>query len=100
MMDRFFSMVKNITDVLNIFDSFQQGSVVLQAGNHGVEVITRKTPVDIWVSLKNSGDMPVCNGDIDKISYRLTKDGFILYADVVSEVIQVEWYAEFNVDEE
>ena len=89
-------MIDRLLSLLCILNSFQQGSIMLSAGNYSLEIHTKKPPVKVWLSLKDGGDMPVCNGDVDKFSYTLTNKGFILYTDVVSDTVELEWLAEFN----
>jgi hypothetical protein len=98
MMDRIFQLFDNAHDTLKIFESFQGGTVSLPSGTHEIEVPTRKEPLEIWLST-NSGNQPVCHGNINKISYSITSRGFILYAEVNTDVLQINWSAIFALDD-
>jgi hypothetical protein len=95
-LDRFLSAVVSLGTVLHVFDSFQEGSVVLQSGNNVIEVVTRKPPAEVWLSFSD-GAIPTCTGNLSKVGYTLSPNGFILYADVNSNVLQVHWTAVFDL---
>lgn len=97
-LERIISVLNNCHNILHVIDSVQQGSIILQSGNHVVEVRTRREPVSIALSLTESYGMPVCNGDVDKIGYTILPNGFIIYADIVSDTVQIEWNALFNIE--
>jgi hypothetical protein len=98
LLDRILSTLTSVSSIINVFDSFQEGTITLQAseGTEAIEVITRKAPSEVWVCLNNAG-VPVCHGDIDKFSYSITPTGFILYADIKSNTVQVAWHAIFDL---
>lgn len=83
----------NIHNLLNIIEGVEQGSVILQNDSHAIHVQTRRAPDEVWLQLANSESIPVCQGNLDKVSYTVVADGFILYADVASEVLSVNWLA-------
>jgi hypothetical protein len=96
--DRILSALNSVGNILSIFDSFQEGTVTLQAsgGTEVVEIKTRKPPVELWISIGPTAGIPVCQGNIDKFSYSLTTDGFILYANISSNTAQLNWHAIFE----
>jgi hypothetical protein len=96
-LDRFSSIVANVNNIAKILDSYQQGSVILQAGKNVIEISTRKPPAEVWVSIKNSGGIPVCQGNLDKISYTISDVGFILYAEVISDVLEIQYNVFFDI---
>jgi hypothetical protein len=90
--------------ILSLFDfenyfrvstSFQEGSVILNHGEHSLEVVTRKAPTDVWLSLKDAEGFPVCHGNINKVSYTINDRGFVLYVDVSTDMVRINWFAEF-----
>lgn len=93
--DKLSKILKNVGGLFEVFNSFQEGSVVFSTGNHAVEVITRNTPTEVWLTIVDSGEMAVCMGGVDKMSYTVTPAGFILYVEVVSDHLQVGWVVDF-----
>lgn len=51
-------------------------------------------PTRVWISLEESGALPVCGGDLDKASTEITEDGFVIHLDVKSTERLVKWYVE------
>lgn len=88
-------VTKEVTNLFEIFDSFQEGSAVFQTGQNVLQIMTRREPKSVWLSLVSTGEMAVCQGGLDQFSYTMTPNGFILYADVVSESAQLNWVAYF-----
>lgn len=97
-LDRILSVIKNTNNILDVFDSIQEGSIIFHSGNDVVEVKTRKPPTELLISIDSDG-MQVCNGDLDTVSYSLTADGFVLYANVTSNRLVINWYALFEIQE-
>lgn len=95
-LDKILSFLSNVNDVIRVFNTFQEGSLILQSGKNVIEIPNRKSPSEVWISIKNGSNIPVCNGDLDKISYTISDNGFILYADVVSDVVQIDWHVFFE----
>lgn len=98
-LDRILLILNRYHSIFNVIESIQEGSIILPAGTHAVEIKTRKEPVDVVISLADNDGMSVCNGDIDRIGYSILTDGFVLYADVVSDTLQVKWHALFKIED-
>jgi hypothetical protein len=95
-LDRIISVFAHINSVLTVFDSVQEGELVAQNGHSVVEIVTKKPPLEVWVSMKSFGNLPVCHGDISKVGYTITPTGFILYLDVAENSLEVGWSAIFD----
>jgi hypothetical protein len=90
-LDRVLSLVNSFKNILDVLNMFEQGSVVLQNGNHVIEVKTRQAPLEVWLNVADDGNLAVCGGDINKTSTELLVDGFILYADVSTDTVHIKY---------
>lgn len=66
------------------------GSITLNQGNHEVAIKTECAPKNVFLSVC-AGGVPVCSGSIDMVGYNILPDGFILYANVQSNVVEVKY---------
>jgi hypothetical protein len=95
--DRVLLLANSVKDFFVIVNSFQEGSIFLNAGNHAIEIKTKHKPEEVWVSIRDAGFMQVCQGDLDKVGYTVSDGGFILYADVVSDSVIIDWNVLFAI---
>lgn len=65
--------------------------MVLNAGNHAIEIRTGFHPREVYVSVDSDG-FPVCSGSVSKVGTTLTATGFILYADIQTDHAVVKWF--------
>jgi hypothetical protein len=94
--DKISTLIRNATNILNIFETFQEGNVVFSSpGEHVLEITTRSEPTEVWLTIINEGSMAVCQGDVNKLSYNITPTGFVLYAEINTDFCQVGYYVEF-----
>lgn len=94
--EKILEVLKNATNILEVLQSFQEGSIVLPYGQSEVVVLTRKTPIEVCVGFTDDGNMPVCQGDINKVGYTIIPDGFIVYGDISSNSAQLEYHVFFS----
>lgn len=85
-----------------------EGEFVIGPGKHEIVIDTENVkemvtafmaneddrPIRVWVCLEDTGNIPVCMGNLDKSSTIITDDGFILYLEIHSTERKVKWYAE------
>lgn len=81
---------------LDVFKSFQEGSVSLPYGQSEFIVKTRETPREVWVSFADNGVMPVCMGDVNTVGYTIHQDGFVLYSNITSDSAQINYCVIFD----
>lgn len=81
--------------ILKIVDSYETGQLTMQTGDHEIEVLTRRTPAELWIRLDGESNLAVCHAELNTVNYQLTTTGFIFYAHVVSENFSVNWEARF-----
>lgn len=79
--------------LLEFLRKFDEGRIFLPFGTHVHKIHTKSQPFGLWFSEVNSGDVPVCQGSINMYGFTLTDDGFILYANVMSDTVELEWQA-------
>jgi hypothetical protein len=85
-----------------------QGSIILNNGDHVVFIPTDCTPHRVHLSFTVRGPADgtqVCQGDLDYFSVTLAPGGFNLFAKVRSDAVTVVWVAiedwgDFRGDEE
>ena len=73
-----------------------QGSIVLNNGNHAVFIPTDCNPSRVHLSFSNQGPndaCQVCQGDLDYFTVTLADGGFNLFAKVASDAVTVVWVA-------
>jgi hypothetical protein len=72
------------------------GEIVLSHGNSVVTVPTNAQGKRIWVCMDEPPhSIPVCCGDVNLIGVKLTDHGFVICADIKTDVCIVEWFIEF-----
>ncbi len=74
-------------------DHVVEGAITLNQGHHEVTVKTNCPPHQVFLSVKPVGT-PVCVGDVDMVGYLLIPDGFVLYADIKSNIAEVFYVVE------
>lgn len=72
-----------------------EGYVQLCHGFNEVFIPTKLTPLHVWLNLDNYEGVQCCLGSVNTISSYNTQDGFVLIANITSEVAYVKWVAEF-----
>lgn len=78
---------------------YENDTLELSNGIHEIEIEIGEgdeceTPNRVWVSFDDeSGDLPVCGGNVDKVGVVKTHKGFILYADIKSTSRVIRWFA-------
>lgn len=70
-----------------------EGCITLNQGTHEITVKTDIVPSIVFLSVRPIGT-PVCVGNIDMVGYSLLPDGFVLYADIKSNVAEVCYFVE------
>lgn len=84
-----------------------EGEFTVGQGIHEIKIKTKtkelqaqsaeesgEEPVRVWVCLEDTGEIPVCMGDLDKVSTSITDDGFVVHLEIHSTERMVKWYAE------
>lgn len=79
--------------LISFYRQFDEGKIFLSSGLHAHKITTKGTPTNVWIGETNAGDIPVCGGDINMYGTTLTEDGFILYADIGSDSVELDWQA-------
>jgi len=51
-------------------------------------------PLRVWICMEDTGEIPVCMGDLDKVSTSITEDGFIAHLEIHSTERLIKWYVE------
>jgi len=70
-----------------------EGCITLNQGHHEVTVTTNIAPATVFLSVRPVGT-PVCVGNIDMVGYSMLPNGFVLYADIKSNVAEVCYFVE------
>ena len=86
--------------LFGINDYFVRGFISLANGRHEVQIQTdplngKPYKVYIWVSEPTPG-VCVCLGDVNLVGSTIVPDGFVLYADIKSNVADVYWLIEYD----
>lgn len=76
------------------YSEFQNGEFTVSQGTHEVTINTDSEPQRVWVSLEESGALPVCLGNTDKVGATIVPEGFVAHVDIQSTERKVKWYAE------
>jgi hypothetical protein len=79
--------------LITFFKTFDEGQAFLPSGTHAHKILTRGKPKQVWVSELSSEGVPVCGGNVNYYGVTLLDDGFVLYAEVASDSVNVEWQA-------
>lgn len=89
-------VIKSNNKIYSVLDSIQEGIIFSVAGQNVIEVETRRQPIEVSVSIKDNGSMPVCQGGLDEVAVTLTDYGFIIYINAVSDIVELNWTAYFE----
>lgn len=71
------------------------GCITLNQGTHEVTIKTNSVPQEVFASIVAVGT-PVCGGGINMVGTQLLPDGFILYANIVSNSAEVCYIVQSN----
>lgn len=83
-----------ITIKVPVLDENARKDVVnLNRGQHTLSISTESQPAKVWVRFIDGGDIPVCQGDVDRVGVTIVPDGFILNANIQSDSKSIEWLA-------
>lgn len=77
------------------YNRFDEGQIFLSSGVHVHKITTRGKPLNVWIS-EVSGDIPVCQGNVNFYGITLDEDGFIVYAEVNSDTVEIGWMVVFE----
>lgn len=86
-------MQNPVNFLLEFFQKFEEGKLFLPAGSHAHKIGTKAAPIQVWFSEVNSGHLPVCNGNVNRYGVTMLDDGFVFYADIVSDTVEIAWQA-------
>lgn len=75
---------------------YQEQTIELNHGQHEIQIDTDFTPDRVWFSIDDSGNLPVCLGNVDKVGCCVIDEGFVLYADVASTSCKIRWFASLS----
>jgi len=81
--------------VFEFLASYREGILPLESGESEIEVLLGRTPKEVWVRKCNVEGMNVCGADHDWLDFEITNNGFIIFSDVKSESIVIEWFVWF-----
>lgn len=82
-----------VSFLLEFLNKFDEGKIFLPVGSHVHKIHTKSRPVSLWFNESVPGHLPVCQGGINMYGFTLADDGFVLYADVKSDSVEIEWQA-------
>jgi hypothetical protein len=71
-----------------------KGDFQVGFGTHEIEISTPRTPTQIWVGFGDTGNMQVCQSELDTVSVMPTLDGFIIHLEIRSSRRHVRWQAD------
>lgn len=74
---------------------FTKGRMTLANGWHEVFIPTDCQPLKVMCCCTQR-ESPCCGGDICMYATCITQDGFILYADVKTNLCEIEWIAHYD----
>lgn len=75
---------------------FEGGDIVLSYGHHTVTIPTSAQAQRIWLSVdEDNATIPVCCGNINVVGAKIIDHGFVLCADVKSDLVEIQWFIEF-----
>ena len=68
------------------------GDIILGCGTHEIKIDTDESPCHISLRLTNhDGCVPVCHGEVNKVEFRTTCDGFLILADIRTNTCSIKW---------
>lgn len=75
------------------YSEFPNGEFTVSQGTHEVTINTDSEPQRVWISLEESGALPVCLGNTDKVGVTIVPDGFVAHIEIQSTERKVKWYS-------
>ena len=81
--------------VLSIFGhKLECGEMLLViTGEKEIAIDLGFTPKNVWLNLRSTAVVPVCQGAVDSFDYRIVPNGFVIVAHLTSEYREIEWIA-------
>jgi len=79
--------------MLDLMNRYDKGRLHLPAGSYAIHIKTHRPPVQVMTGEHTTGAIPVCHGNVNRYGVALLPDGFMLYAEVVTEFTELEWHA-------
>lgn len=70
-----------------------QDEIFLAAGDYELVIETNYVPTKVWFTFTEQEGIPVCGGNIDKVGITMLPKGFILIAQIHSDVRGIRWLA-------
>ena len=80
---------------IDFFSSFREGVITLPNGESEVLVMTDRDPKEVWLRVQETGNLAVCAAGVDKFGYEIIPGGFVIFADVQSENVILDWFVWF-----
>ncbi len=70
-----------------------QDEIFISNGNHELVIETNYVPTEVWLTFTEQVGIPVCGGNVDKVGVTLLPKGFILSAQIYSNIRGIRWLA-------
>lgn len=95
MFKKFVKMLKKFFKKIKPCETY--GEILVGTGNYEIFIHTYCQPLNIFLSLHEPPESHqiCCESGVNMASARPTSHGFILYADIKSEICEIEWIAEY-----
>lgn len=71
----------------------EQDEIFLASGDHELVVETNYVPTKVWFTFTEQEGIPVCGGNVDKLGITLLPKGFVISAQIHSDVRGIRWLA-------
>lgn len=89
---RIITLIKEI--MVPLFDlNHDQDEIFLAAGDHELVIETNYVPTKVWFTFTEQEGIPVCGGNVDKVGITMLPKGFVLTAQIHSDVRGIRWLA-------
>lgn len=79
--------------LIEFLRSFDEGTIVLATGRYEWFIKTKVRPAQVYLAEEMVAGLPVCQAKTNMYGVSLRPDGFVLYAEVNSNVASVHWTA-------
>ena len=79
--------------LLDFLRSYDEGQILIQAGRYEWFIKTKVRPARVYLAEEVAAGLPVCQAKTNMYGVALRPDGFVLYADVNSNLATVRWTA-------
>ena len=79
--------------------NFESDSVILGHGRHTLTFQTSVPANNVWFAVTEDSRLPVCGGGSTVVGASVVLGGFRMFADVRTEVAEIEWFATSYVGE-